>query len=879
MQKDILFNLSWYRLQVELLNIRRSPLLRAHPISIIEAIIKGTNFFINHQLPTVFHIKGKGLPFKIRENVTVPVEILLFQCDDSQAMQWKDGFINYMNHPETEKNFQIQSITGPFRRSLYDLCPENSRLPCNGEICLEFLTPFHFNRHKDKPRTFITKDVFINSFLKRIKRLFNIEFNYAVNDTFHLLPYYWHYAEIKHPSRSQKGHMQYINGCTGKLYIKGTFNELLPLLLLGSEIHAGTKISNSYGYYILHTDSPRYFDMRILNKGALVSVIQDVFDRYDMAELLNKECNPYTDSNVGSIKDEEELATELLNELTTGDYKPSPNKAFKIKKKNGGERLIEQLPLRDLIVSQLLLKFLSEPFDRILEESAIGFRKGISRQRAIEIFRKAVNDGYHYVIESDIEEFFPSVNHEILKLLLDHYIPSKDIVTKETLKKLISTGYTESGKLYERHKGLAQGSPLSPLLANLYLDTFDEQMALMNLRLIRYADDFIILARTKEEAQEALTKTESFLSDLGLRIKKEKTAIRCVFDGFEFLGIRFDKGEVASITGEEVKTFRKPLFITEPYVFISISGDTINIKKDGNTIESLPLRRISKIILMGNAAFSSSLIKRCTELNIPLTMTLGSGYFITTIKAEAKGYFDISYLHSKKYYELSDAMRFEIARDIVSAKIENYITLFKGKRLPLSHPVFNTLERAISALQRATGINELRGIEGMTARKVLSGINELIENPAFHIRQRKREKPDRINSLLNLSHYLVFSRINAIVRSAGLNPYLGFLHEPENRYESLVADLQEPFRARIEGILIKALNLNIIKEGDFTESERGAYLKKDTLKRFLNYFEAELERSPRKSIPSLKDHMYLQVLKLKEFMLDRGEFSLYRWKE
>lgn len=876
MSNNVLEELFWYRLQSELLNTRLIPSAHAHPVSVFEAIIKGTSSSANHNSPVVFHIKNRGHVFKLRPHNKVMLEVLFFLCNSDDVLRWKDAFISYLSHPETGKNFDILTISEPQHRTLNDIYLEIGKVPLEGEICLEFLMPFHFKHEKDKPRTFIIREIFINAFINRIKKLFAIDVKINNIEGFHLLPYYWHYTEIRHPSHSQKGNTQFINGCSGRLYIKGRWAEITPLLVLGSEIHTGVKLSNSYGYYILHKDPPGYFDRRIVNKGTIISVIQDVFERYDVSDLIHKECRPSEPSNIEF--NEDALAEEIIRELVTGTYSPQPNTAFKIKKKDDSFRTIEQLCLKDLIVSQLLLKFLSEPFDRILENSSIGFRKGLSRQKAIELFKEAVNQGYHYVIESDIEDFFPSINIGILKMLIEHYIPSKDIITRTTINKLLLNGYIESGVSYQRTKGLAQGSPLSPIFANLYLDTFDEQIAAMNLKLIRYADDFVILTKSKQEAQEALLKTESFLSDLGLRLKKEKTSIKSVFDGFEFLGIRFEKGEVTVKSEEEIRRFKKPLYITEPYVFISLNGETINIKKDGKTIESIPIRRLSEIITMGNAAFSTSLIKRCTEWNIPLTLTLGSGYFITTVKPETKNHFDIAYLHARKYYSLSDALRFEIAKDIVRAKIENYITLFQNKRFSVKEPIFNILNKSLSSINSSTDINELRGIEGITTRRTFDALNTLIDNPAFHIKHRRREKPDRINSLLNFAHYLVFSRINATLRAVGLNPYLGFLHEPESRYESLAADIQELFRAQTEDLIVKILNLRIIKECDFTDSETGNYLTKKATKIFLNTFEAELERRTRRNVPSLKDQIYLQIIRIKQYVLKDEHLTFYKWK-
>ncbi|GER94336.1 CRISPR-associated endonuclease Cas1 [hot springs metagenome] len=878
MVTDFLNNLSWYRLQTELINIRLIKSAIAHPVSVFEAIVKGTSLSVNHNQPVIFHIKNRGHTFRLKNQEKILLDILFFLSSEDDVLKWKEGFIDYLKDEETGKNFDVLFISAPQLRTLNNLYDEIGEIPEKGEVCLDFLMPLHFNREKDKSRTFLSKNTFVNAFLSRIKRLFGVDIKYSFSKNFDILPYYWRYTEIKHASYSQKGHIQYINGCVGKLYIKGNLSEVSPFLVLGSEIHAGVKLSNSFGYYILQIDPQSYFDRRILNRGAVISVIQDVLERYDVSDMVSKECKPTGKSNIDTLLNEDKLADQIVSDLIAGTYTPEPNTAFRIKKKDGTFRLIEQLSLKDLIVSQLLLKFLSEPFDRILEESSIGFRKGISRERAIELFEIAVKEGYHYVIESDIEDFFPSVSLEILNILIDHYIPSKDIITKTTIKKLLTNGYYESNTYHPRTKGLAQGNPLSPLFANLYLDTFDEQIAGMNLRLIRYADDFVILTKSKAEAEEALLKTESFLSDLGMRLKKEKTAIKSVFDGFEFLGLQFKKGEVIAISGETVRRFKKPLYITEPYVFISLNGDTISIKKNGQTIESLPIRRLSEIMAMGNVALSSSLIKKCTEWNIPLTLTLGSGYFVTTIKPETKAHFDISYQQANKYYNLSDAMRHEIAKDIVLSKLENYKTLFRSKRLSSDAPIFHAIDRALNSVNLSTDLNELRGIEGITSKMFFGALNTLIDNPAFHIKHRRRESPDRINSLLNLAHYVIFSRINATIRSVGLNPYLGFLHAPENRYESLAADIQEPFRAQTEGIIIKILNMNMIKEDDFTETEKGFYLRKNAIKTFLNIFEAELDRKSKKNTVSIKDEIYSQIIRVKQYMIMDEALIFYRWK-
>ena len=185
----------------------------------------------------------------------------------------------------------------------------------------------------------------------------------------------------------------------------------------------------------------------------IVPVIRDVLDRYDNAleTLSAEEQFPFN---------EEEYAERIHRQIITDTYTPSPNTAFPIKKKGGVDRMVEQSGFRDLIVQQYILKTISRPFDRMFEEESIGFRKGISRQKAIDVVHSAVAEGYQYVIESDIEDFFPSVDIKILSRLLDFYIPQNDTCLKNIIHKSIKNGYVLNGVFYNRVKGLAQGNRL-----------------------------------------------------------------------------------------------------------------------------------------------------------------------------------------------------------------------------------------------------------------------------------------------------------------------------------------------------------------------------------------------------------------------------------
>ena len=872
-------SLHWYRLRTTLACTRTSPSMGAHPIAIFQAIVKGVTLLLGggepapqEELRVFFHLTGRRHTTRLNRNDKLSLEVLFCGYSGKYAEQWREALPVYLDDPLTGKNFDIVELGEVEERNLAMLAAEHGELPTEGEICLDFLTPLPFKPERDKNRVFISTNLFMQILNRRLSRLFGREMVFRFgDDDFYLLPYYWNYTEIRHPSRSQEGQTQYLNGCAGKLYIRGHFARLVPWILIASELHTGTKLSNSQGYFSILADPPAFFQAFFPRKNAIHSIIHEVLERYDNAaeSLALTESYPFND---------EQFAAALANELATGDYTPSLSTAFAIPRKYGEDRIVEQLKFRDLIVQQYLLKLVGDIFDRFFEEGSIGFRKGMSRLKAAELIRSALREGYCFIIESDIEDFFPSVDLIKLRELLEHYLPIKDSVMIAALMKCATAGCVLNGKMIERTRGLAQGSPLSPILANLYLDSFDERMEALQVRMVRFSDDFVIMVKSREQAEAILVRAEEFLAGIGLRLNGDKTSIKHISEGIQFLGMRIDGAEVRDSSMDDTRQFKKPLYIVEPFTFLALNGDAIEIHKNKEVLESIPLRRVGEIMIMEKASFSTGLIRRCTDMNIPVTITLNSGYYITTIKPDSKKYLAIAHDHARRYYTLTDTEILCIAKEIAAGKIANYISLFQQRYEAGLNNFIHELERIICRIHQTADVNEVRGHEGSAAKKVYAHINDLIENPDFHIKKRGRMEPDRINALLNFGYYLLFSRVNATVRSAGLNPYLGFLHSPHDNYESLVCDIEELFRSRIDRLIIKMINLNILRDTHFMEKEKRMVLSGEGIRSFIHQFEAELERKNSRNELSLKENIHLQVQVMKRYLLENKTFSLYEWK-
>lgn len=227
----------------------------------------------------------------------------------------------------------------------------------------------------------------------------------------------------------------------------------------------------------------------------------------------------------------------LHNELTLFQYKPKPVIFFERMKENGKKRLLSIFSVRDRVVQSSVFLNLNPIFEKQFEKESFGFRKGLSREDAADEIYKLYKDGYKWIVDADIKSYFDSVDHKILFEKLGALVTEKEVIG--LMRKWIQAECIVGTKRKRIKHGLLQGSVISPMLANLYLDKFDEALKTKGFKLVRYADDFIILTKEKPEAEQALNLTKDLLAELKLEINLDKTSITNFETGFKFLGYIF----------------------------------------------------------------------------------------------------------------------------------------------------------------------------------------------------------------------------------------------------------------------------------------------------------------------------------------------------
>jgi CRISPR-associated endonuclease Cas1 len=857
--------------ELRLLPTNLSPRQNAHPLSIFEAIVKGITELagLNDTIcPLYAWPMKRALNMQIQPGQVIPLKVGLYGGDLGGVNLWIETARHYFEPGQPGRNFRLadMAISSPLLNT--DMDAHGSA----NELCLDFFTPFPFQTTAGKPRFWLDSQGFAKALALRIKKLFGFAVTLPAPE-FQLLPYYWSYCQIPHDSHSQPGHTKYLNGCVGKLYLKGSEEVLSawrPWLLLAEQIGIGGQLSFGLGRFQLLPDSPAYFQATLTNPAALEKAIKEILEEYDDAL-------PALSTNPAGV-DETTLARKFADSLKN-DWLPEPYQAFRMLKPHGGFRIVEKAPFHDRTVQRHILALLEPVLDRTFEEESIGYRKGLSREVAVKRLSRALGEGYDYVVESDIADFFPSVDLALLESQLDKLLPIKDALLRRILNAILHTPRELDGFLERRTQGLAMGSPLSPLLANLYLNVFDERIKTHGVRLIRFADDFVILTKGRETADALLGVAESSLKDLGLRLNLEKTAIKPIAEGFTFLGIRFGgDGNSAKTDSEHPDTLRKPVYVTEPYVFLGVAEDTLEIRRANALLAHIPLRRISEILTLGPCVWSSQLAARAAALDVPMVLTTGNAKHVATIENKGANHYDTAYRHAAKFHAMSDSQRLSVAKAFAAGKLHNYMSLIMQRYRTGDNQLLAELKGISEEMWAAPDNNVLRGLEGLAARKSFARITGWIKSPDFIWQGRKRRPPDRLNSMLNFGYHLLFCRINVLVRGEGLNPYLGFLHEPNDRYESLVCDIQELFRPHIDRLVIRLLNLSMIDRDDFEQNEKGFWLARESKKKFLSEFSRELDQPsllPNKA--TLNESLVLQVHSIKHFFLKDSDIQVFKW--
>ncbi|NJP11221.1 MAG: CRISPR-associated endonuclease Cas1 [Leptolyngbyaceae cyanobacterium RU_5_1] len=241
---------------------------------------------------------------------------------------------------------------------------------------------------------------------------------------------------------------------------------------------------------------------------------------------------------------------DLRSAIAADRYRPLPLRQLQIPKPQGGWRKLGVPTVRDRIVQQALLNILYTVLEPQFETCSFAYRPGRSHLMAVRRVIQLRDQGYEWVLDADIVQYFDRIQHSRLLAEVRERIDQDWVLN--LIESWICSGILTSEGIILPQQGVPQGAVISPILANVYLDDLDEHLIALGYKTVRFADDFIVLTRTQAQILQAKHEVAQLLQTIGLQLHPDKTQITTFDQGFRFLGHAFAGEVVVSITKPDI---------------------------------------------------------------------------------------------------------------------------------------------------------------------------------------------------------------------------------------------------------------------------------------------------------------------------------------
>ena len=253
-----------------------------------------------------------------------------------------------------------------------------------------------------------------------------------------------------------------------------------------------------------------------------------------------------------------ENKTELLNRINRGKYTPSPVRRVEIPKPDGGIRKLGIPTVIDRTIQQAIAQQLMPIYEPLFSDGSYGYRPGRSAKDAILKVKEYAEAGYTHAVVLDLSKYFDTINHDRLLEILRRNVKDERVI--QTIKRYLKSGVMENGVVTATEEGSPQGGNLSPLLANIYLNEFDKEFENRGVPMVRYADDIVLLARSKRASERLLETSTRYLEEkLKLKVNREKSRTVSVFAirNFKFLGFALGRNGSGIFIRVHPKSWKK----------------------------------------------------------------------------------------------------------------------------------------------------------------------------------------------------------------------------------------------------------------------------------------------------------------------------------
>ena len=529
----------------------------------------------------------------------------------------------------------------------------------------------------------------------------------------------------------------------------------------------------------------------------------------------------------------------IRQEIENNKYQPENIILKEIINYKGKRRLVSILNIKDKFISKLLLEVLEKYIAPDFSENSFAYQKGKGTTQAILKINKLVEEGNEIVGKIDIKDYFDTINHEkLLKMMQDVKIERRVI---ELINKFIKCKVDYQYSTYTKTQGIIQGSPLSAILSNIYLDSFDKELDKLNIKYIRYCDDINIFGKDKKEVYSTIKFIEKRLKEQYLlNINHNKTEITNVFYT-KFLGYKLIKNKF----GVEIVKISKEVQYTNRWRTNSLEkiNNEYHIVNEGILSQSdytilfenknkkvyIPIEATKILNIYSNIIINSNFFNLMNSKNIIVNLFDKHNRYIGKFIPNNTRKSCLLLLKQVEIYNDYNK-RMNMAKDILSSEIYNLKSNLKYYNRRYNHDIkekIKLIEKAEKEINLIKEHEKLLLCEARIKGIYYSCFNEILQNEKFKfIKRSKRPPQDPINALISFGNTLLYNYIAKEIYKTKLDIRIAYLHSSNNRYESLNLDLADIFKPIIvDKIIFKLINKKIINDRlHFENINGGVYL-------------------------------------------------------
>jgi len=610
-----------------------------------------------------------------------------------------------------------------------------------------------------------------------------------------------------------------------------------------------------------------------------VITIESVFSKKNQAKafeyLENKKNGGGTDYvPLSDFKEYWELNREnIISEIKSGEYAPGLIQEYEIVNGKGKRRIVTKFNQLDKFITRLLSQKLNEFYDKKLSRNCCAYLDGRGTLFAAELAKAFVENGNEFVVEIDVRHFFDEICIEKLIKILN--VETKDIKVLKLIEKYCRCFVTKGAEVIRKEKGILQGSSMSPVLSNIYLDGLDKYLDKAGYNWLRYADNICVYTDSMEAGVKIYEEIIELLkTQFDLEYHPDKSGVYDVFER-RLLGYDFrKKGKrilVERHTYKDNQHYRAwhPCAIQRiNKEYHLIQNGTLNKKDYALLFENedekhhIPVEATEQLDIYNEVIITSSVLRTLGNENVRLGVfdKYGDlvGYFIP------EGYSADSKMVLAQCNEYNDKeQRLITAKAMEKAAIHNLranIRYYNKKENVELNDIVQALSNAIIEMEKAISIEQLLLIEARCRQQYYQTFNTIINRQGFEFgRRTKRPPEDPINALISFGNTLLYNRVQQIIWRTALDSRIGVFHAANKRHCSLNLDFADIYKPIIvDRVIFTLINRGQLSAESFMKvAENGVYLSEDGKRCFIEAFEKKMYD---KVTINRKSFTYMQII-------------------